>query len=147
MKIAYAWSKVKRGDIISFVYKNKEGRRLRRTILVLEPKLLNKSKNAKSKFLLHGIQLEVSNVSVLSSRVLAEILTDSGDVESVDKDKDIYRVKLKDNTEEIYKRLKSFIKKFGIYRSFDYEKANRGTVFLEDLRLPEKYKEKLTSDN
>ena len=105
MKIAYAWSKVKRGDIISFVYKNKEGRRLRRTILVLEPKLANKSKNAKSKFLLHGIQLEVSNVSVLSSRVMTEILTDSGDVESVDKDKDVYRVEFKDKSEEIYKRL------------------------------------------
>ena len=147
MKIAYAWSKVKRGDIISFVYKNKEGRRLRRTILVLEPKLLNKSKNAKSKFLLHGIQLEVSNVSVLSSRVMTEILTDSGDVESVDKDKDIYRVEFKDKSEEIYKRLRTFIKKFGIYRSFAYEKASSGTVFLEDLRLPEKYKEKLASDN
>ena len=147
MKIAYAWSKVKRGDIISFVYKNKEGRRLRRTILVLEPKLANKSKNGKSKFLLHGIQLEVSNVSVLSSRVMTEILTDSGDVESVDKDKDIYRVEFKDKSEEIYKRLRTFIKKFGIYRSFAYEKASRGSVFLEDLRLPEKYKEKLASDN
>ena len=145
MKIAYAWSKVKRGDIISFVYKNKEGRRLRRTILVLEPKLVNKSKNAKSKFLLHGLQLEVSNVSVLSSRVITEILTDSGVVETVDKD--IYRVELKDKSEEIYKRLRAFIKKFGIYRSFAYDKASRGTVFLEDLRLPEKYKEELANDN
>ena len=101
MKIGYAWSKVKRGDIISFVYKSKEGRRLRRTILVLEPKLANKSKNAKSKFLLHGIQLEVSNVSVVSSRVITEILTDSGVVESVNKDKNIYRVELQEESRNI----------------------------------------------
>ena len=147
MKIGYAWSKVKRGGIISFVYKSKEGRRLRRTILVLEPKLANKSKNAKSKFLLHGIQLEVSNVSVVSSRVITEILTDSGVVESVNKDKNIYRVELQDKSQEIYKRLRSFIKKFGMYRSFAYEKASRSGVFLEDLRLPEKYKEMLLDDN
>ena len=147
MKIAYAWSKVKRGDIVSFVYENRDGRKLRRTILVLDPKLRNRAKNPSSQYLVHGIQLEVSNVSVLSSRVMTEILTDSGDVESVDKDKDIYRVEFKDKSEEIYKRLRTFIKKFGIYRSFAYEKASRGTVFLEDLRLPEKYKEKLASDN
>ena len=52
-KLPYTWSKVSRGDIVSFIYVSNEGRRLRRTILVLEPKL---------KGLVHGIQLEVSNV-------------------------------------------------------------------------------------
>tara|TARA_A100001515_G_C4591282_1_gene216045 strand:+ start:751 stop:1188 length:438 start_codon:yes stop_codon:yes gene_type:complete len=145
MKKVYAWGKVKRGDIISFIYKSKENRRLRRTILVLEPKLANKSENANSKFLIHGIQLEVSNASVVSSRVITEILTESGVVESVDKD--IYRVELKDSSEEIYKRLKSFIKKNGLYRSFSFEKASRSGVFLEDLRLPEKYKKMLLDEN
>ena len=48
-KLLYTWAKVQRGDIISFIYQNKEGRRLRRTILVLEPELKN---------LVHGIQLD-----------------------------------------------------------------------------------------
>ena len=52
-KLPYTWNKVSAGDIVSFVYKSKNGRRLRRTILVLEPKL---------KGLVHGIQLEISNV-------------------------------------------------------------------------------------
>ena len=82
----------------------------------------------------------------MSSRVITEILTDSGVVESVNKDKNIYRVELQDKSQEIYKRLRSFIKKFGMYRSFAYEKASRSGVFLEDLRLPEKYKEMLLDD-
>ena len=52
-KLSYSWSKVIPGDIISFVYKSNEGKRLRRTILVLTPKRKN---------LIHGIQLEVSNI-------------------------------------------------------------------------------------
>ena len=59
-KLPYSWNKVS-SDIISFIYENREGRKLRRTILVLEPQLVNKAKNPSSKFLLHGIQLEVSN--------------------------------------------------------------------------------------
>ncbi len=51
-KLPYSWTRVSAGDIISFVYENKEGRKLRRTILVLEPKRKN---------LIHGIQLEISN--------------------------------------------------------------------------------------
>ena len=44
-KLPYSWTKVSSGDIISFIYENKEGRKLRRTILVLDPKLLNRAKN------------------------------------------------------------------------------------------------------
>ena len=54
-KLLYTWAKVQRGDIISFIYQNKEGRRLRRTILVLEPELEG---------LVHGIQLEISNMPI-----------------------------------------------------------------------------------
>ena len=52
-KLPYSWTKVSPGDIVSFVYESKDGKRLRRTILVLEPKRKN---------LIHGIQLEVSNI-------------------------------------------------------------------------------------
>ena len=47
-KIAYNWTKVKRGDIIEFKYRNTKGSILRRTILVLEPKLANRAKNKSS---------------------------------------------------------------------------------------------------
>ena len=38
-KLPYRWTKVSAVDIISFIYENKDGRKLRRTILVLDPKL------------------------------------------------------------------------------------------------------------
>ncbi len=44
-KLPYSWNKVSPGDIVSFVYENKDGRKLRRTILVLDPKLRNRAKN------------------------------------------------------------------------------------------------------
>ena len=80
-KLPYTWTKVQRGDIISFIYQNKEGRRLRRTILVLEPKL---------KGLVHGIQLEISNVP--TNPEIKKILESAGKTEIVDEDKKIYRV-------------------------------------------------------
>ena len=40
-KLPYSWNKVSPGDIVSFVYENRDGRKLRRTILVLDPKLSN----------------------------------------------------------------------------------------------------------
>ena len=107
-KIGYSWSRVKRGDIISFRYKNKEGRTLRRTILVLEPKLSNTAKNPSSKFLMHGIQLEVSNKTVNAPNVIQNILESAGDVDVVDIDKEVYRVDLTEPTKIIYSKFYSF---------------------------------------
>ena len=97
-KIGYSWARVKRGDIISFRYKNKEGKTLRRTILVLEPKLSNTAKNPSSKFLMHGIQLEISNRSVNAPNVMQNILESAGVVDVVDEDKEVYRVDLEKST-------------------------------------------------
>ncbi len=48
-KIFYNWGRVKRGDIVSFKYRSKDGRFLKRSVLVLEPKLQNEAKNPSSK--------------------------------------------------------------------------------------------------
>ena len=136
-KLQYSWNKVSRGDIISFIYQNKEGRRLRRTVLVVEPKLINRAKNKGSAFLLHGIQLEVSNKS--TNTEIKKILESAGTPEIVDEEKKIYRVELKGNTKVIYKKLKVLIKRHGIYRTYNYNKAKKSSVFLEDLRLPAQF--------
>ena len=101
-KIAYNWTKVNRGDIISFRYRTKEGRILRRTILVLEPKLRNKAKNPTSKYLLHGIQLEISNQPVISN--IKTILESAGKVGVVDADKKIFNVELNRSTKNVYNK-------------------------------------------
>tara|TARA_Y100000114_G_C11759892_1_gene328953 strand:- start:1629 stop:2063 length:435 start_codon:yes stop_codon:yes gene_type:complete len=140
-KISYSWSKVKKGDIISFRYPTKEGRIFRRTILVLEPKLRNKAKNPNSDFLLHGIQLEVSNRPITNQ--IKEILQKAGKVEIVDEEANVYRVVITDKTQQTYNKLKTFIKKIGNFRTYNYQKVTRSQVFLEDLRLPNDFVEEL----
>tara|TARA_A100001515_G_scaffold131130_1_gene118729 strand:- start:77 stop:517 length:441 start_codon:yes stop_codon:yes gene_type:complete len=144
-KINYNWNRVKRGDIISFRYKNSQGRILRRTVLVLEPKLRNKAKKKTSDNLIHGIQLEVSNRP--TNIELLKILNGAGKVELVDKDKNIFRVDLEGQTKNIYNRLKSLVKKYGIFRTYSYEQARTSQVFLEDLRLPQDFVKELIGEN
>ena len=135
-KLPYAWTKVQRGDIISFIYQNKEGRRLRRTILVLEPKL---------KGLVHGIQLEISNIP--TNPEIKKILESAGKTEIVDEDKKIYRVELDGKTKAVYKKLKTLIKRHGIYRTYSYDKARKSSVLLEDLKLPARFLKELKDEN
>ena len=146
-KLTYSWSRVKRGDIISFRYPNKEGRILRRSILVLEPKLTNEAKNPSSKFLIHGIQLEVSNQAVNAPNVMQNILETAGLVEVVDEDKQVYRVDIEEKTQQVYTSLKSLIKQHGIYRTYNYDKARKSSVTLEDLRLPTQFVQELKNEN
>ena len=135
-KLPYTWTKVQRGDIISFIYQNKEGRRLRRTILVLEPKL---------KGLVHGIQLEISNIP--TNPEIKKILESAGKTEIVDEDKKIYRVELDGKTQNVYKKLKTLIKRHGIYRTYSYDKARKSSVLLEDLKLPIRFLKELKDED
>tara|TARA_B100000131_G_scaffold151112_1_gene146635 strand:- start:34 stop:474 length:441 start_codon:yes stop_codon:yes gene_type:complete len=144
-KIAYNWNKVNRGDIISFRYRTKEGRILRRTILVLEPKLRNKAKNPTSNYLLHGIQLEISNQPVISD--IKTILESAGEVGVVDADKKIFNVELDLSTKNVYNKVKNLINKNGMFRTYNYDKARKSQVFLEDLRLPEDFVKELIGEN
>ncbi len=144
-KIAYNWNKVDRGDIISFRYRTKEGRILRRTILVLEPKLKNKAKNPTSDYLLHGIQLEISNQPVISN--IKTILESAGKVGVVDADKKIFNVELNRSTKNVYNKVKNLINKNGMFRTYSYDKARKSQVFLEDLRLPEDFVKELIGEN
>ena len=135
-KLPYNWAKVSAGDIISFVYETKEGRRLRRTILVLEP---NRKK------LLHGIQLEISNVP--TNREIKKLLEKAGETQIVDENTKIYKVLLDGTSKAVYSRLKRLIKRHDIYRTYTLEKAKKSQVFLEDLRLPTQFVEELKNEN
>ena len=144
-KITYSWNKVSPGDIISFIYENKKGRKLRRTILVLDPKLLNRAKNPSSQYLVHGIQLVVSNQPTLTQ--MKTLLEQAGVTEIVDAQKKIYRVRLQSDARGTYKKMKNIINKYGIYRSYNYDKARKSSVTLEDLRLPTQFVQELKNEN
>ena len=135
-KLPYSWTRVSAGDIISFVYENKEGRKLRRTILVLEPKRKN---------LIHGIQLEISNQP--TNTQIKKILETAGTTQIVDETKKIYRVELDSNAKQTYNKMKTLIKRHGIYRTFSYDKARKSSVTLEDLRLPTQFVQELNNEN
>ena len=134
-KLPYSWNKVSAGDIISFAYKSSDGKRLRRTILVLEPKRKN---------LVHGIQLEVSNKP--TNTEIKKILESAGTTQVVDGDKKIYRVILDGNAKQTYTKMKTLIKRHGIYRTYSYDKAKKSSVFLEDLRLPTQFVKELNEN-
>ena len=140
-KLTYNWNRVVRGDIISFRYRTKENRHLLRTVLVLEPKFINRAKNPTTPYLLHGIQLEVSNRDPVPE--LQRILETAGDVQIVDEKKKIYKVDITESTKNIYKSLKAILKKHGIFKTFNYEKVRKSQVFLEDLRLPKGFVDSL----
>ena len=144
-KLPYRWNKVSPGDIVSFVYENKDGRKRRRTILVLDPKLKNRAKNPSSQYLVHGIQLEVSNQPTL--RQMKTLLEQAGVTEIVDEQKKIYRVRLLSDAKGTYKKMRTIINKYGIYRSYNYDKASKSTVTLEDLRLPTQFVQELKNEN
>ena len=135
-KLPYSWTRVSAGDIISFVYENKEGRKLRRTILVLEPKRKN---------LIHGIQLEISNQP--TNTQIKKILETAGTTQIVDETKKIYRVEVDSNAKPTYNKMKTLIKRHGIYRTFSYDKARKSSVTLEDLRLPTQFVQELKNEN
>jgi len=144
-KIAYNWSKVNAGDIVSFIYENKDGRKLRRTILVIEPKFKNRSKNKSSQYLIHGIQLEISNIR--TNPEIKKILETAGQVEIVDEAKKIFRVNLDGTGKVTYKKLKTLIERHGVYRTFNYDKAKKSRIFLEDLKLPPSFINELSNED
>jgi hypothetical protein len=144
-KLPYSWNKVSAGDIVSFVYESRDGKKLRRTILVIDPKLKNRAKNKSSQYLVHGIQLEVSNKP--TNTEIKKILESAGTPEIVDEDKKIYRVQLDGNAKQTYTKMKTLIKRHGIYRTYSYDKARKSSVTLEDLRLPTQFVQELKNEN
>ena len=94
---------------------------------------------------MHGIQLEVSNKPTLMQ--MKTLLEQAGTTEIVDEKKSIYRVQLDGTARQIYKKMKVIINKYGIYRSYNYDKARKSSVTLEDLRLPTQFVQELKNEN
>jgi len=64
-----------------------------------------------------------------------------------ERQKKIYRVRLQSDARGTYKKMKNIINKYGIYRSYNYDKAIKSTVTLEDLRLPTQFVQELKNEN
>ncbi len=78
---------------------------------------------------------------------IKKILETAGTTQIVDETKKIYRVELDSNAKQTYNKMKTLIKRHGIYRTFSYDKARKSSVTLEDLRLPTQFVQELKNEN
>ena len=135
-KKPYSWTKVERGDIISFRYQGSDGRSTKRSVIVLEKRLKHpKSRNE----LLHGYQLDVRNVpAIRSESTLITLFEKIGTIKEVDKNDNIIKILVEGRSPQVYSRTQNLIKKYGIYRTYYYEKATRNQIFLEPVKIDPK---------
>ena len=151
-KQIYSWNRVKAGDIISFRYKSKAGSRLT-TILVLNQKLLVSRIDETQTFHLVGLKLETQGVrpGLSDKQVLVNLLESIGVIEVVDFDNEIYKLSITNTNSRgvkrnVYDKLKRRLKKYNLYRTYDYEKAIKSQVFLEPIVLPKNIREGLVEN-
>ena len=135
-KQPYSWGKVERGDIVSFRYKGSDGRSTKRSIIVLEKRL--KHPNSKN-LLLHGYQLDVRNVpAIRSESALINLFEKVGTIQEVDKEDNIIKILVEGRSPQVYSRTRALIKKYGIYRTYYYDRATRNQGFLEPVKIDPK---------
>ena len=149
-KQVYTWGKVTAGDIISFRYKGKKPTGTLTTILVLNPRMPYMRKDNIKAFYLVGLKLEYrGNVPMIKSKpILAQLLESFGEIQLVDGDNGIYRIEIPKTgprgvTKDIYNKLKKYINKHAVYRTYNYMEAKKSSVFLEPITLPKELVEVL----
>ena len=147
-KQQYRWYDVRSGDIISFKYKSPKTKKDRvQSILVLNPKLKVTLKNGKQTRHLVGIKIEESNRMklMMSNRVITNIQR-IGDFKTLDEENNIYRLEIFPRfianrfsgvKQEVFNMLKGVLQDY--YRTYDYEIARKSSVFLEPLRVYQKF--------
>ena len=145
-KQPYNWNQVRPGDIISFRYKSKStGRTLMQSVLILNPRLNVTLKNGTKTRHLIGIKLEESNrIELRFTQKQVSILNKTGDLEVVNAEQNIYRVKFKDRfllneIKGVKPRVYDLISRSGEiqgqYRTYDYLEARKSAVYLEPIRV------------
>ena len=152
-KQIYTWGKVRAGDIISFRYKGKKRTGLLTTILVLNPRMPYTRKDKTKTFHLIGLKLERSGVIpiIRNKPILVQLLERIGEVQIIDEDNGIYRVEIKGTgprgvRRATYNKLKRYIERHSIYRTYNYMEAKRSQVFLEPIVLPREFREVLSEN-
>ena len=144
-KLPYNWKRVVPGDVISFKYKTESTGKVRvNSILVLNPIMNVKLKDGTSKRHLIGVKLEESNkVKLLLNSQRISLLEKIGDFIKIDDKNNLYKLSIKDtfvinDRKGIKKQAWDIISKNlsinGKYRTYDYDKAIKSSVYLEPIR-------------
>ena len=149
-KQIYTWGKVEAGDIISFRYKGKKPSGALTTVLVFNPKLPYTKKDGTKTFHLVGLKLEDrGTIPIIKNKpMLVQLLERVGNIEVVSGDDEIYRVEIKGVgvrgvRKATYDKLKQYIERYSVYRTYDYVEARKSQVFLEPISFPKEFREAL----
>ncbi len=145
MRRPYAWAKVERGDIISFRYKTKQGgTSTKRLFLVLEPKLKNKAKKPTTPYLMHGYQLEDRNFPLVRGNALVELFKKVGIPVLIEEG--VEKLIIEGRSQQVYSKTRQIIKRYGIYRTFDFMKVRANQVFQEPVKVSASIMNRLEKD-
>jgi hypothetical protein len=149
-KQIYTWGKVEAGDIISFRYKGKKPAGTLTTVLVFNPKLPYTKKDGTKTFHLVGLKLEDrGTIPIIKNKpMLVQLLEKVGNIEVVSGVDEIYRVEIKGAgvrgvRKATYDKLKQYIERHSVYRTYDYMEAKKSQVFLEPISFPKEFREAL----
>ena len=149
-KQVYTWGKVQAGDIISFRYKGKKPSGTLTTLLVFNPRLPYTRKDGTKTFHLVGLKLEDRGTipMIKAKPMLVQLLERVGEIQVVSGDDQIYKVEIKNVgvrgvRKATYTKLKQYIEKHSVYRTYDYREAKRSQVFLEPITFPREFREVL----
>ena len=142
-KQIYSWGKVTAGDIISFRYKGKKPTSTLTTLLVLNPRIPYTRKDKTKTFHLVGLKLEsLGNVPTIKAKpILVQLLERVGEIQVISGEDEIYRIEIsgigpRGVRQATYNKLKQYINKHAVYRTYDYNEAKKSGVFLEPIKLP-----------
>ena len=152
-KQIYTWNSVVAGDIISFRYKGKKSTGTLTTLLVFNPKIPYTKKDGTKTFHLVGLKLEDRGTipMIRNKPMLVQLLERVGYVQVVSGDDQIYKIVIENVgtrgvKQQTYKKLKQYIERYSVYRTYDYKEARRSQVFLEPIVLPKDFREALVEN-
>ncbi|MDA7496011.1 hypothetical protein N8469_00695 [bacterium] len=144
------WQQVQPGQIVSFLYKSKNSSRAeKRTVLCIDPEYTYRKKSTKRNVKLFvGLQLETTLRGPINARTLDQAfrllggakmdrgVAEIGNFEDSMDDTDV---------ELIYTRLKRFVKKHDVFRTFFLRECRKRRVYLIDnyKRMPPSQSKKL----
>ena len=149
-KQVYSWGKVRAGDIISFRYKGKKQAAILTTLLVLNPKFPYSKKDGTNALHIIGLKLESMGIRpmIRDKETLLQLLENIGTVNAVDTKNEIYTIDIRNTghlgtNKEFYNKIKAISDKYKLYRTYDWKEAKKSAVFLEPIKLPKFFKERV----
>ena len=120
------------------------------TLLVFNPKIPYTRKDGSKTFHLVGLKLEDRGTipMIRNKPMLVQLLERVGDIQIVSGDDQIYKIVIENVgtrgiRQQTYKKLKQYIERYSVYRTYDYNEIRRSQVFLEPIVLPKDFRERL----